>query len=84
MLNPFAYTFYKLLRRGPMAEPSIAAARLQVIGMVWDLARPMPAARRHSDRPGFDRLARAGLGCFMMRDAPRVLHKATEVNVGFR
>ena len=67
-----------------MSDPIVAAARLQVIGMICDLACSMPATRRHSDRPGFDRLARAGLGCFMMRDAPRVLRKATEVNVGFR
>ena len=84
MLNPFAYTFYKLLRRRPMADPSTAAARLQVIDMIWDLACPMPATRRHSDRPGFDRLAHTGLGCFLTHDAPRVMHKATEVNVGFR
>ena len=67
-----------------MADPSTAAARLQVIGKSCDLARPMPATRRHSDRPGFDRLDRAGLACFMKRDAPHVLLEATDVNIGFR
>ena len=62
----------------------MTTARLQVIGITCELARSMPATRRHSDRPGFDSLARAGLGCFMMRDAPRVLRKATKVNAGFR
>ena len=67
-----------------MADLSAAAARLQVIGMTCDFAGSMPATRRNSDRPGFDRLAYAGLGCFMTRDAPHVLIEATEVNVGFR
>ena len=62
----------------------MATARLQVIGMTCDFAGSMPAIRRHSDRPGFDGLAHAGLGSFMMRDAPHVLLEATEVNVGFR
>ena len=80
----FRHTFQILRRRRPMADPSTAAARLQVIGMSRDLARSMPATRRHSDRPGFDRRAHTGLGCFLMRDALRVLRKATEVNIGFR
>ena len=67
-----------------MPDPSTAAARLQVIGMTCDLARPMTATRWHSDRPGFDCVDRTGRGCFMMRDAPRVLRKATEVITGFR
>ena len=67
-----------------MADPSTSAARLQVISITCELARSMPATRRHSDRLGFDRLAHAGLGCFLTRDAPRVLLKTTEVNVGFR
>ena len=62
----------------------MATARLQVIDTTCDLARSMPATRRHSDRPGFDCVARTGCGCFLTRDAPRVLRKATEVNVGFR
>ena len=83
-VNPFTHRFYRLLRRCPMAEPSMATARLQVISMTCNFAGSMPATRRHSDRPGFDCLARAGLGCFTTDDAPRVLRKATEVNVGFR
>ena len=83
-VNLFKHRFLRLRRRRPMADPSTAAARLQVIGMSCDLARSMPATRRHSDRLGFDRLARTGLGFFLTRDAPRVLRKATEVDVGFR
>ena len=67
-----------------MADPSIATARLQVSGMTCDLARSMPATRRHSDRPCFDCVDRTGHGFFLTRDAPRVLRKATEVNIGFR
>ena len=67
-----------------MADPSTAAARLQVIGSTCELARSMPATRRHSDRLGFDCVGRTGLDFFLTRDAPRVLRKATEVNVGFR
>ena len=83
-INPFAHTFYKLPRRFVMSEPSAAAARLQVLGMAGYFVGPLAATRRHSDRLGFDRLAHAGLGCFMMRDAPHVLLEATDVNVGFR
>jgi len=67
-----------------MTDPSTAAARLQVIGMICDLARSMPATRRYSDRSGFDRLAHAGLGFFLTRDAPGVHLEATQVNAGFR
>ena len=67
-----------------MSDPIVAAARLQVIGMICDLACSMPATRRHSDRSGFDLLAHAGLGFFLTRDAPRVHLKATKVNAGFR
>ena len=67
-----------------MSEPSAATARLQVIGMTCDFAGPMPATRLHSDRPGFDCVGRTGHGFFMMRDAPQVLRKATEVTTGFR
>ena len=67
-----------------MAEPSMAAARLQVISMTCDFASSMPATRLHSDRPGFDCVDRTGHGFFLTRDAPRVLRKATEVITGFR
>ena len=70
LFNPFAYTFYRLLRRRPMADPSIATARLQVIGMTCDFAGPMPATRLHSDRPRFDCVDRTGHGFFLTRDAP--------------
>ena len=67
-----------------MADPSIATARLQVIGMTCDFAGPMPATRLHSDRPGFDCVDRTGHGFFMMRDAHRVLRNPTEAITGFR
>ena len=66
-----------------MADPSIAAARLQVIGMTCDFAGPMPATRLHSDRPRFDCVDRTGHGFVLTRHAPRVLRKATEVIIGF-
>ena len=65
-------------------RPSPLTARLQVIGVTCDFASPLPATRLHSDRQGFDCVGGTGHGFFMMRDAPRVLRKATEVNVGFR
>ena len=67
-----------------MSDPIVAAARLQVIGMICDLACSMPATRRHSDWPAFERLDRTGYGCCMTVDAPDVLLEATEVNAGFR
>ena len=50
-----------------MAEPSMATARLQVTGMTCDLAGPIPATIRHSDRPGFDCLDCADNGCWTLR-----------------
>ena len=67
-----------------MADPSTAAARLQVIGMICDFAGPMPATRLHSDRPCFDCVDLTGHGFFLTCDAPRVLRKATELITGFR
>ena len=84
LLNPLADTFSDLRRRRPMSDPSAAAARLQVIGMTCDLAGPLPATRRHSDGPCFDRLDRTGIGSFLTVDAPDVPLEATEVNAGFR
>ena len=84
VVNPFAHRFQKLPRRPTMTDPSTAAARLPVIGITCDFAGPLPATRRHSDRPGFDRLDRTGSGCCLTVDAPDVLLEATEVNAGFR
>ena len=70
LFNPFRHRFYSLLRRRPMADPSIATARLQVIGMTCDFACPMPATRLNSDRPRFDCVDRTGHGFFLTRDAP--------------
>ena len=82
--NLFTHTFYKHPRRFAMSDPSAATARLQVLGMTCDFAGSMPATQLHSDRPGFDCVDRTGHGCFMVRDAPRVQHQATEVYAGFR
>ena len=84
MVNPFTHRIETASRLLAMSEPSAATARLQVIRMSCDLAGPLPATRLLSHNPGFERLDRAGHGCFMMRDAPRVLRKATDVNTGFR
>ena len=83
LLNPFAYTFYRLRRRGPMAEPSAAAARLQVIGSTCRLVSLLPAPKPHADSPGFDHLDRLSLVCSLTDDARRSLLKPTKVNVGF-
>ena len=55
-INPFRHTFSDLRRPRAMADPSTAAARLQVLGMSCDLTGSLPATRLHSDRSGFDRL----------------------------
>ena len=67
-----------------MADPSTAAARLQVLGMSCDLTGSLPATRLHSDRSGFNRRACTGCGSCLTDDAARFLCKATKVNVGFR
>ena len=67
-----------------MSDPSMAAARLQVTGMTCDFAGSLPATRRHSDGPCFDRLDRTGYGCCLTVDTPHVLLEASEDNVGFR
>ena len=82
--NLFTQRIETTSRSLAMSEPSAATARLQVTRMTCDLAGPLSATRLLSDRPGFERVARAGHGLCMMRDAPRVLRKATDVNTGFR
>ena len=83
-INPFTHTIETASRLLATSEPSAATARLQVIRMSCDLASLLPATRLLFDRLGFERLDRSGHGCCMMRDAPRGLRKATDVNVGFR
>ena len=81
---PFTHRIETVSRLLATSEPSAATARLQVIRMSCDLAGPMPATKLLSHKPGFECLDRAGHGCCMMGDAPRVLIEATDVNVGFR
>ena len=83
-VNLFRHQFAELRRRRPMADPSTAAARLQVVSMTCDLAGLMPDTRRHSDGPGFDCHDRTGIGCCLTIAAPHVLVEAAKVNVGFR
>ena len=66
-----------------MADPSAAAARLQVLGMSCDLTGSLPATRLHSDRSGFDRLDCTGTECCLTDDAPHALLEATKFNAGF-
>ena len=66
-----------------MADPSTAAARLQVLGMSCDLTGSLPATRLHSDRSDFDRLECTGTECCLTDDAPHALLEATKVNAGF-
>ena len=66
-----------------MADPSTAAARLQVTGLTSRLAGLLPAPKRHSDGPWVDHHDRLLYVCSLTDDAPRVLHEATEVITGF-
>ena len=84
MVNPFTHRIETASRLLATSEPSAANARLQVTRMTCDLAGPLLATRLLSDRPRFERVDRAGHGCFLTDDAPRVLRKATDVNTGFR
>ena len=81
--NLFAQRFYRLRRPRAMADPSTAAARLQVLGMSCDLTGSLPATRLHSDRSGFDRLDCTGTECCLTDDAPHALLEATKFNAGF-
>ena len=67
-----------------MSDPSTAAARLQVVGMTCGLAGPLPATRRHSDRPGFDHLDRTDIGCCLTDDGAHVLCGVSAANVSFK
>ena len=81
--NLFTHTFSDLRRPRAMADPSTAAARLQVLGMSCDLTGSLPATRLHSDRSDFDRLDCTGTECCLTDDAPRALLEATKFNAGF-
>ena len=83
LFNLFTHTFSDLRRPRAMADPSTAAARLQVLGMSCDLTGSLPATRLHSDRSGFDRLDCTGTECCLTDDAPHALLEATKFNAGF-
>ena len=63
-----------------MAEPSVAAARLPVIGSTCGLVGVLPAPKLYSDRSGFDRVDRSAIVCRVMYDAARGQLTATMVN----
>ena len=83
VFNPSKQRFYKRPRRFPMSEPSVAAARLSVVGLTCGLVCLLPAPKPHSHRLGFDRGDSFALVCSVAGDAPRNLVKATKVNGGF-
>ena len=62
-----------------MSAPSMARARLHVIGSTCRFTGVMPAPNPHSDKPGFDRRDRSCHGCRLTSDAARVLVGAAEV-----
>ena len=62
-----------------MSAPSMARARLHVIGSTCRFTGVMPAPKPHSERPGSDCLDRSSHGCSLTSDAARVLVGAAEV-----
>ena len=67
-----------------MSAPSMAVARLQVIGSTCRLAGLLPAPKRHCDRPGFDHPDRLCHVCSLTRDGAHLLLGAIVVNVSFK
>ena len=80
VLNLFAHTFDRLLRRRPTSAPSIAAAALQVLRSTYRFAGSLPALRSCSHSPGFDHRARSGHGCSLARVDADLLLAGAEVN----
>ena len=67
-----------------MSAPSMARARLHVIGSSCRFTGVMPAPKPHSDKPGFDRLDRSSHGCRLTTDAAHLLVGAAEVTFSLR
>ena len=67
-----------------MSAPSMARARLHVIGSTCRFTGVMPAPKPHSDKPGFDRLDRSSHGCRLTTDAAHLLVGAAEVTFSLR
>ena len=67
-----------------MSAPSVARARLYVIGSSCRFAGVMPAPKAHSDKPGFDRLDRLCHGCRLTSDATHLLVGAAAVTFSLR
>ena len=64
-----------------MSAPSVAVARLQVIGTTCGLADLLPASKPHSDRPGFDSLDRSCHVSSLTVDGAHLLVGITVVDV---
>ena len=67
-----------------MSAPSMARARLHVIGSSCRFTGVMPAPKPHSDKPGFDRLDRSSHGCRLTTDAAHLLVGAAEMTFSLR
>ena len=67
-----------------MSAPSMARARLHVIGSTCRFTGVMPAPKPHSDKPGFDRLDRSSHGCRLTTDAAHLLVGAAEETFSLR
>ena len=67
-----------------MSAPSMARARLHVIGSTCRFTGVMPAPKPHSDKPGFDRLDRSSHGCRLTTDAAHLLVGAAEMTFSLR
>ena len=66
------------------SAPSVAVARLQVIGSTCCLAGLLPASKPHSDRPGFDGLDRSCHACSLTVDGAHLLVGVTAVDVSLK
>ena len=67
-----------------MSAPSMARARLHIIGSSCRFAGVMPAPKPHSGKPGFDRRDRLCHGCRLTSDAAHLLVGAAAVTFSFR
>ena len=67
-----------------MSAPSMARARLHVIGSSCRFTGVMPAPKPHSDKPGLDRLDRLCHVCRLTSDAAHLLVGAAAVTFSLR
>ena len=67
-----------------MSAPSVARARLHVVGSSCRFAGMIPAPKPHFERPGFDRRDRSCHGCRLTSVAAHFLVGAAEVTFNLR